>query len=244
MPSARVHMPFTALFHGLRLCLFRSDVRRLSLWPWLIGAVSYCGTLYAAYRLHGWVVSLLVSDPTGVWSWIVYVVAWIAATLLLLGGSFVLSIVLVAVLAGAFQSAVAAAVLRQAALPPPEDASSMLGETSRTIAVELRKMLFILPLMCVALIIGFIPIFVPLAFALTACLLAYQFVDVVLDLFRLPVRERLRFARANALTLFAYGATLTVFWAIPFLGLLLAPAAVAGAAWLLAQEPYRRTLER
>ena len=242
MTPASALTAFSALLHGLRLCLFDPAVRRFAIWPWIVGAVGYPISLFGAYRAHGPLLGWLVGDPVGWWSWIVFWLTWLVAALLLLGASFILTFALVAIFAGAFQSSVAAAVLRASGVEPPADTSSLISEVGRTAAVELKKLLVLLPLMILAFIVGFVPLLAPIALAMTAWLLSYQFVDVTLDLFRLPVRRRLRFARRNTGPLLCFGFTLMVCWAVPFLGIFLAPAAAAGAAWLISREPFQSML--
>jgi len=234
--------PFLALFQGIRLCLFNASVRRHAKWPWLVGVFSYLGTLYGAYRLHGPLVHHFVAEPTGWWRTIVFALAWILAAALLFVASFIVSICLVMVFTSAFQAAIAQAALRAHAGDIELPESSMLAETTRTILVESVKLLWLVPLVILVFFVGLIPPLAPLALVLGAWLLAYQFVDIVLDLFHLSARERLRFGRTYSRSLIFFGLALTLCWAVPFLGVFLAPAATAGAAWLLAEPPYAVTI--
>lgn len=236
MNIPRATSAFSALFHGLRYCFTDSHVRKLAIKPWLIGALGYIGTLYGAYRAHSPILNWIFGDPTGVWQNVLYAGTWLLVGLLLLAGSVVVTIGLVMVLAGVFQTAIAIAVLNSRNVIPPKDEASLFAETARTMLVETGKLLILVPLSIFALVIGFFPLFVPIALILTSWLLAYQFVDVVLDIYRIPVRERIGFARRNFGTFVCFGVTLTVCWAIPFVGLFLAPAAAAGAAWMMGGE--------
>ncbi|MFN8390558.1 MAG: EI24 domain-containing protein [Bdellovibrionota bacterium] len=237
----------TAIFHGLRIVLSERSVRSLAVRPWAIGFVSYCLTCFGAIRAHAPLVHWMAGDPTSVGTTILHAGAWILSALLLLVGSMIVSISIVLVLAGLFQSAIAAAVLVHLGSIPPETGDSFLdlaGETGRSILVELKKLIWLLPLMSLAFVLGFIPLLSPFALLVAAWLLAYQFVDTVLDLFKLGAGDRLRFATRHAPLLIVFGAVLTLCWAVPFLGIILAPAASAGAAWLLADDTFAAELGR
>ncbi len=235
--------PFFALLHGIKLCVFNPAVRRHAKWPWLVGVVSYCGTLYAAYRLHSVLLHHFVSDPSGIWSWIVWSAAWLLAAALLFVASFIVSLVLVMVFTSAFQAAIAQAAFREHTAEVEIPELSLMAETTRTIIVEGAKLLWLLPLLVLVFFVGLIPLLAPFALLLGAWLLAYQFVDVVLDLFHLSARERFRFGREYSRSLIFFGLALTVCWAVPLLGVFLAPAATAGAAWLLSEQPYLSSIQ-
>lgn len=118
----------------------------------------------------------------------------------------------------------------------PEDTPGLKGiahEAGRTITVESLKLLWLIPLFIILFILGLVPLLTPFAVLLASWLLAFQFVDITLDIFRLKSSERLRFCIKYALPITLYGLSLTVLWAIPFVGWVLPPAACAGAAWLL-----------
>ncbi|MCB0323084.1 MAG: EI24 domain-containing protein [Bdellovibrionales bacterium] len=228
-----------ALLKGLEFCLTHPAIRKLSLWPWCVGVVSYLGAVYAAYRSHPVLVSYLVAPPEGVWSWIVYSGAWLLVALVLVVLTMIGSTLLVLLCTAVFQTAIATHVLHTLGQSTPDEQTGMKGvvaETLRSISVESAKLLWLLPLMLLVLVTGFFPLVAPLSLLLAAWLLAYQFVDIVLDIYRLPARARLRFARHHAPLLICFGVTLSLAWAIPLLGILLPPAAVAGAAWLLSES--------
>jgi CysZ protein len=237
------HMPvvraFSAIIHGLRFCFFEPAVRSLAVWPWLVGVFASIASLTAAYYAHDPLLRHFISAPDGWWTWILYILAWLLTALLLLLASMILSMSAVFVFAGIFQTAIATAVLsRLQVLPAANEengVTALLRETRRTVRAELGKLLWILPLTLLLLVAGLIPPLTPFALLLGAWLLAYQFVDTVLDIFQLPAAERLRFAKRNASSLICFGLSLSVLWAVPFVGLLLAPAASAGAAWLVAE---------
>ena len=230
---------FIAIFKGLQLCLFEKSVRRLSIWPWLVGAVAYFGSIVSAYYLHPIVLSALVGTPDGWWASVVYYLAWFFIGLLLLVASMIVSVTLVLLLTAVFQGDIVIAVLRLLGdeVPPQETGiKGLVKETSRTLVVESAKLLWLLPLIALVAVVGLIPVLTPFAVIAGAWLLAYQFVDVVLDIYRLRSRERFRYARKNGVLLTCFGFVIMLCWAIPFMGILLPPAAVAGATWLLSES--------
>ena len=84
-------------------------------------------------------------------------------------------------------------------------------------------------------IIGFIPFLTPFAICLGAWLLAYQFVDVVLDVMKQGVRHRLKFSLKHWILLLQFGLIVTLLCLVPFVAILIPPVAVAGASTLLAR---------
>jgi uncharacterized protein involved in cysteine biosynthesis len=90
-------------------------------------------------------------------------------------------------------------------------------------------------------IVGFIPILAPLALILGAWLLAYQFIDVVLDVFRISLSKRIKFALQNWLPVTLFGTTLIIVCSIPFVAILIPPVAVAGSAWLIGETAWGKS---
>jgi len=231
-----------AIPKGLQICLFEKQVRSLAMWPWIVGIFSYFTSLIGVYFLHPVVLSMVAPLPEGIWNSILFYLAWFFLGLSLVIISIVLSIAFVMVFTAVFQTEIATKVLALSSLDLPKQEEGIIKEGTRTILTEAGKLLWILPLMIVIFLIGLIPIFTPFAFAANAWLLSYQFVDIVLEIFKTTSKERFRFARKNALSLTVFGASLTFLWAIPLLGLLLPPAVVAGAAWLIQDNDELKAL--
>lgn len=237
---------FFAILKGLDLCLRKPSVRRLAVVPWILGAFCYIASVIGAYHAHPLLLEWAVGDPEGFWRHILYWFAYLSFAVLLLLVTLILTMTLVMLCTSVFQTAIVQRVLEELREPFPEEQAGMRGlvkETGRTIVVEAAKLLWLLPLMLIVLIIGFIPLLTPFALLLGAWLLAYQFIDIVLDVYRVPARARFRFARQHSFLLVSFGLSLSICWAVPFLGILLPPAAVAGASWLLAQSSLLPTAE-
>lgn len=225
----------SALFKGLSICMRDTTIRKLAVTPWLIGACCYVASLTAAYYSHQPLLQKIVSDPTTWWDHVLYAGAWSLVTIGLLIGTLIISIALTLIIAGPFHSLIAEKViLSQSTLIDPKSLeNSIVSETTRTILTETAKLLWMTPIFVFLLIIGFIPLLTPIALILGAWLLAFQFIDIPLDVMKQPARKRIVFCISHFLSCVAFGLTLTLFWAIPFLGIFLSPAATVGASLIV-----------
>lgn len=222
-----------ALVKGCQLCFSDRQIRRLSIWPWIIGIGAYLATAVAAVYLFSPLLGQLVLPPAGFWSGVWYYIVAIFLGAFLSVATVVVTLTLVIVLTGFFQSSIAALVLKQSGITVVSE-GSIVSEAGRTIVVEGFKLLWLLPLIVVSFLLFFIPLLFPFAILLSAWLLAYQFVDVVLDTLRFSAGQRLRFGLRNWSSLFVFGLTLMFIGIVPLIGIIIPPIAVAGAAWLLA----------
>jgi uncharacterized protein involved in cysteine biosynthesis len=235
-----------AVMKGVELCVARREVRKYAMWPWLVGTFCYIASLISVYFVHPILLDRIVGSPEGFWATALFYLAWLFFGLILLVLSMFISAVTVIIFTAVFQTEIAIQVLTICGHKIPPEASGITGvvkEGGRAIAVETGKLLWMVPLFIVITILGFIPILTPFALAANAWLLSYQFVDVVLDIFKTTSRQRFAFARRNGIVLCVFGLSLTFLWAVPFLGILLPPAAVAGAAWLLSETSLLEEFE-
>lgn len=235
-----------AVVHGLRLSFTDPQIRGLSIRPWLIGILTYIGTLAGAVMLHGPVLSRVVSSPAGFWGHLLYGLAWTAVAGVLLMMSVFVSIVLIMVFASLYQGRIAVKALARRGVPVPPEAEGLAGlisEGRRSVVNESVKLLWLLPLGVLVFALGFIPILLPFTLFIGAWLLGYQFLDVVLDVMLVPARGRLAMAMKSPLVVVSFGGTLALLWVVPLLGILLAPAAVAGAASLIEATDFAPTVD-
>ncbi len=227
---------FFAIFKGFGFCFSQKQIRRLALWPWLIGAIVYIAAAIGASYAHGSLLSLVVSEPSGFLSYIYYGLAWILVSSLLLVGTLLITVILVMVFTGVFQTAIAVETLKHIGASVPAEQSGVAAtvkEAGRTIFTESAKLFWLVPLICFTFILGLIPFLTPVALVLGGWLLAYQFIDVVLDVYRMKTRARIGFAAKHAILMVCFGLGLAACSIIPFVGLLIPPVATAGAAWFL-----------
>ena len=222
-----------ALPRGFNICLTNPKVRRLAIRPWLVGIFAYLLFLASAYYSHPIILDLILGEPSSYFKKFLYYLLWVVVALLLLVVSSILSMVFVLITTAIFQTEIALAVLREKY--NDLGTGELISETKRTIWVECTKLLWIVPFIIFFFIIGLIPPLTPFALAANFWLIAYQFVDVVLDLFKLGTRKRFSFAKENWLFLITIGGCISLLWAIPFVGILIPPIAIAGTAWALDQ---------
>ena len=227
---------FIAVFQGFGFCLSKQQIRRLALWPWAIGALVYVAVAVGAVYSHSPLLGMLVSEPTGFISHVLYWLAWLLVSGLLLVGTLLLTVIIVMIFTGVFQTAIATETLKTIGAAVPEDESGVkatLKETGRTILTESAKLIWLVPLICLTFVIGLIPLMTPIALVMGAWLLAYQFVDVVLDVYRIKTRARISFGMRHGVLLVSFGLGLAACAIIPFVGLLIPPVATSGAAWFI-----------
>lgn len=213
--------------------------------PWFVGFLTYMITVFAAVKAHSPILSSFVAEPSG-FSWILFALAWIGLALLLAVATVLITVLMVLITTAVFQTAIVEEVLRHESGESAIVASTtnlsvaqIARESMRCVLTETVKLLWLLPLMIMAFILGFIPLLAPLAFLLGAWLVAFQFVDIVLDVAGLSATKRIGFGRTHWSTLCAFGGVTAVVFLVPLAGILLAPIATAAAAWLLVgSEPF------
>lgn len=232
----KIAKPFTSIPRAFLIILGSRDILRLALWPWIVGALCYLLTGLSAIYLYTPLLYNLMHTPQNWWQAIIYFLLKIGLVILLFSTSLLLSITLVLILTSVFQTAIVEKTLSSLGRAYPgqnSGAKAIAKESLRTILVESIKLIWLLPLMLLCLIMGLIPLLTPFAIILAAWLLAFQFIDVVLDLYRLPIRKRFGFCRRHFFTVLGFGLSLTLLWAIPLLGILIPPVAAAAAGLML-----------
>ena len=218
-----------ALPWGIKSCLFNPELRRLAFFPWVLGLFAYFLTLIACYFIHPHLVAVYGVWSPGFISSLVYAFVWLGAGLLLLGAAVATSTVLVLIFSASVQSNIARITFGLVGVPTAETSASIVS----SIGTEAIKLVFLTPFLLISLLLGLMPLLIPLAVVLTAWLLAYQFVDIALELKNFSLKQRISFCIQHAPTIATYGLSLVIFWSVPFLGIFLAPAAVSGATWLI-----------
>ncbi len=235
-----------SLIEGFRLCLFNREIRRLSYWPWLIATFVYPFVVYGAVSAYLPLLAWLGGSGAGWMGWLQYYGIAILLVPSLLMVSLFVSLILVLICSSVFQTSIATVVLKSKGIPVPEAGSGVnatLSEVWRTLRTESLKLLWLLPLGVLSFLFCLIPPLAPLSLLLGAWLISYQFIDIALDALRLPASRRFRFSLSHSFHLVAFGIPLVCLWAVPFLGLLLAPVACAAAAHMLSTSKLLGTLQ-
>lgn len=229
-------LPLRAIIEGIRLCVGEKEIRRFAVRPWIIGLLAYAVSLIGALYAHAGLVFRLAGVADGFWGSILYALVWVLAAALLIITATIITFVLVMVLGGIYQTSIAEHVLaRMGAKEAPAGTTyaSAGKEFVRSVAVESLKLLWILPLMFLVFILGFIPPLLPLAIIAAAWLLAYQSVDFALDVLKFPVWRRVRYAAGHAAPLAIFGLGLMALALLPLAIIFLPPVGAAGGAWLV-----------
>ncbi len=243
----KILLPVSAIYHGGKICFLSSSTRKLCYRPWIIGIFTYLISSAIAIYLHGRIVDYFVNEQSTILGYLLYVLTWLVAAVSLVVASLVITLTLVLAITSVYQSSIATDVLRLRGIQlpaEPEGITGAISETKRTIVTELKKLGRLSPLVFLLVIVGFIPILAPVALLISSWVLGFQFVDVVLDLYKIPAKERFRFGRTNKLLLVSFGASLSLIACIPFVGILLPPIATASAAWMLAENSIQDKLPR
>ncbi len=242
-----------ALSVGIGQCMNDAELRSKAFAQWKIGVAVYVSFFLTtwAFGFHTWLTGMVTSATHGllyflasivrldgvldwfgshlpnlawyVWEWF----AWLLATALIFITGSAVGMGATIVASGPYQSAIATTILRRERIILPTG-EGMVIDTARSLGNEAAKQVVLLPATVICMMLSFIGLF-PITLPLSAWLLGFSFVDVPLDVLGKKAGERLQFARDHKFPVAVYGGLLLFFWSIPFLGLLIAPAATAGA---------------
>lgn len=238
---------FTAIPRAFFIILDSKEILRLALWPWLIGLVSYVATALGAIYLYTPILYEIMHTPQSWWQSVLYFVVQIALALFLFISSVIISITFVLILTSVFQTAISEKILDKLGAEVPEQESgvkALAKESLRTILVESFKLIWLVPIMVLLFIIGFIPLLTPFAIVAASWLLAFQFIDVVLDIYRISAFKRFSFCIKHFPIVVSFGFSLTALWAIPLVGILIPPVAVAAASLVLFEQGLLETVSK
>lgn len=230
-----VFLAALALLQGFRLCLFNPVIRKLSLIPWLIGLFIYAIGASVAWYWHSDIVSHYAASPDSLWSHITYIATWLGVALLLVVLVSVVSIVIILIATATVQAEIVQATLTATQNSYSNTEAGAIKEVTRTVLAESFKLLWLVPASILIALVGLVPILTPFAIVVGAWLLAYQFVDIVLDTLKYGGIQRLGFSLRHAIPISIFGLTLLALWAVPLVGWLLPPVAVAGCTWFLSK---------
>ncbi len=182
-------------------------------------------------------------------SWLSFL-TWIIAPLLWLTGGLAtgyISTLLVLLLTSPFHALLAEKVEEQITgeqVPALEGIGAALLEIPRGIAREIRKFLYYIPMALVVLVLSFIPginAFAPILwFLLGAWMMSLQFLDYPMDNHRLPFREVRDACASRRLSSLGFGGTVAFIAGVPFLNMIVVPAAVIGATLMWCEELRHR----
>ncbi|MBX9712479.1 MAG: sulfate transporter CysZ [Pseudomonadaceae bacterium] len=226
---------------GLKLVL-SPGLRLFVLLPLTINLILFVALIgFAVRQFSGWLDSLMGSLP----SWLSFLdfLLWPLFVVLLLLMVFFTFTLLANIIAAPFNGFLAEkveVVVRGEDTFPPFSWNELLAMVPRTLKRELRKLSYFLPRAIGLLILSLIPglnlIATPLWLLFGVWMMAVQYIDYPCDNNKVSWDEMLAWLRAKRWQSLGFGGITYVALLIPFVNILMMPAAVAGATLFWVRE--------
>ena len=226
---------------GLKLVL-SPGLRLFVLLPLTINLILFVALIgFAVRQFSGWLDSLMGSLP----SWLSFLdfLLWPLFVVLLLLMVFFTFTLLANIIAAPFNGFLAEkveVVVRGEDTFPPFSWNELLAMVPRTLKRELRKLSYFLPRAIGLLILSLIPglnlIATPLWLLFGVWMMAVQYIDYPCDNNKVSWDDMLAWLRAKRWQSLGFGGITYVALLIPFVNILMMPAAVAGATLFWVRE--------
>ncbi len=226
---------------GLKLVL-SPGLRLFVLLPLTINLILFVALIgFAVRQFSGWLDSLMGSLP----SWLSFLdfLLWPLFVVLLLMMVFFTFTLLANIIAAPFNGFLAEkveVVVRGEDTFPPFSWNELLAMVPRTLKRELRKLSYFLPRAIGLLILSLIPglnlIATPLWLLFGVWMMAVQYIDYPCDNNKVSWDDMLAWLRAKRWQSLGFGGITYVALLIPFVNILMMPAAVAGATLFWVRE--------
>lgn len=226
---------------GLKLVL-SPGLRLFVLLPLAINLILFVALIgFAVRQFSGWLDSLMGSLP----SWLSFLdfLLWPLFVVLLLMMVFFTFTLLANIIAAPFNGFLAEkveVVVRGEDTFPPFSWNELLAMVPRTLKRELRKLSYFLPRAIGLLILSLIPglnlIATPLWLLFGVWMMAVQYIDYPCDNNKVSWDDMLAWLRAKRWQSLGFGGITYVALLIPFVNILMMPAAVAGATLFWVRE--------
>lgn len=197
----------------------------------------------------GYIQSTVASAEAALPGWLGFL-TWILVPLLWLAGGLLtgyVSTLFVLLVTSPFHSLLAEKVEEQVtgqSVPALEGVGAALMDIPRGIGKEIRKFIYYLPMALMVLVVSFIPglnsVSPLLWFLLGAWMMSLQFLDYPMDNHRYPFSEVKAACAARRLSSLGFGGAVAFVAGIPFINLIVVPAAVVGATLLWCEELKRK----
>lgn len=240
MPTPALSGP-QYLREGLKLVL-SPGLRLFVLLPLAINLILFVALIgFAVRQFSGWLASLMGSLP----SWLSFLdfLLWPLFVVLLLLMVFFTFTLLANIIAAPFNGFLAEkveVVVRGADNFPPFSWAELLAMVPRTLKRELRKLSYFLPRAIGLLILSLIPglnlIATPLWLLFGVWMMAVQYIDYPCDNHKVSWDDMLAWLRAKRWQSLGFGGSTYLALLIPFVNILMMPAAVAGATLFWVRE--------
>jgi CysZ protein len=240
MPTPALSGP-QYLGEGLKLVLSPS-LRLFVLLPLAINTVLFIGLIVLAMQQFGiWMDSLMPNLPDWL-SFLTYVLTplFFLLVLVIMFFTFTLLANIIAAPFNGFLAEKVEVVLRGRDDFPPFSWAELMAMMPRTIGREMRKLAYFLPRAIPLLILTFVPVLnlvaAPLWILFGVWMMAVQYIDYPADNNKLGWNEMLAWLRAKRWQSLGFGGATYLALMIPFVNILVMPAAVAGATLFWVRE--------
>ncbi|MEO4047741.1 sulfate transporter CysZ [Pseudomonas sp. CAU 1711] len=240
MPTPALSGP-QYLGQGLKLVL-SPGLRLFVLLPLAVNTLLFIGLIVLAMQqFGGWVDSVMPNLPD--WLGFLEYLLWPLFVLLVLVIMFFTFTLLANIIAAPFNGFLAEkveVVLRGRDDFPPFSWAELLAMVPRTLGRELRKLVYFLPRALPLLILTFVPVLnlvaAPLWILFGVWMMAVQYIDYPADNNKLGWDEMLAWLREKRWQSLGFGGATYLALLVPFVNILVMPAAVAGATLFWVRE--------
>lgn len=248
MPAPALSGP-QYLGEGLKLIL-RPGLRLFVLLPLTLNLLLFIAMIgFAMREFSGWVDAFMPSLPD--WASFLEYLIWplfVALVVLLVFFSFTMIANIIAAPFNGFLAEKVEVVVRGQDDFPPFSWAELVAMVPRTIGRELRKLGYFLPRAAGLLILSFIPmvnlVSTPLWFVFGIWMMAVQYIDYPADNHKLGWNEMLAWLREKRWQSLGFGGSVYLALLIPFVNIVMMPAAVAGATLFWVREGGDKALPR
>ena len=229
------------LGEGLKLIL-SPGLRLFVLLPLAVNTLLFIGLIVLAMQQFGvWMDSLMPNLPDWL-SFLTYVLTplFFVLVLVIMFFTFTLLANIIAAPFNGFLAEKVEVVLRGRDDFPPFSWAELMAMMPRTIGREMRKLAYFLPRAIPLLILTFVPVLnlvaAPLWILFGIWMMAVQYIDYPADNNKLGWNEMLAWLREKRWQSLGFGGTVYLALLIPFVNILVMPAAVAGATLFWVRE--------
>ena len=229
------------LLEGLRLIL-RPGLRLFVLLPLTLNLLLFIALLGVAIQQFGfWVEALMPTLP----DWLAFLeyLLWplfVVLVLVIMFFSFTLLANIIAAPFNGFLAEKVEVVLRGRDDFPPFSWAELTAMVPRTVGRELRKLVYFLPRAIPLLILTFVPVLnllaAPLWILFGIWMMAVQYIDYPCDNNKVSWDDMLAWLREKRWQSLGFGGAVYLSLLIPFVNILVMPAAVAGATLFWVRE--------
>lgn len=243
MPTPALSGPHY-LGEGLKLIL-SPGLRLFVLLPLAVNLLLFVGLIVlAVQQFGGWVDAFMPSLPSWL-SFLEYLIwpLFVLLVLLIMFFSFTMLANIIAAPFNGFLAEKVEVVLRGRDDFPSFSWAELSAMVPRTIGRELRKLAYFLPRAIPLLILSFVPVLnliaAPLWLLFGVWMMAVQYIDYPCDNNKVSWDEMLAWLREKRWQSLGFGGAVYVALLIPFVNILVMPAAVAGATlfWVRERQP-------